>query len=283
MKLVGLRRAEELQYGRRNIEQARGLIHSTYEGSRCRRPVDDQGYPKRALINEITVSAFAVVAEALTVIGSENYQRSAGDALLDQEFPELPQHAIDVAEHCFIIQTARARLNRSRKPVGGVQVVEVEEEEKGRARVLTQPLSCSLGDVRAQALDFSRVSSSLSVKVERALVDVKPLAQSEASIQDKGAHKGCRTVSAQLQNSRKGNGAGSELLAVVFDPVRKGISRGQQGNVGGQSERRLRADLREQGPAPGHGVDVRRLRAPRAVATEAVGAQGVDRDENDRS
>ena len=96
-----------------------------------------------------------------------------------------------------------APLKGLRKPVRGVQIVEVEEKEKRSLGILIHPPGGGASNLLAHTLDFARVASSLGANAERTLVEIEALVQSEAPIQNKAADEGSRAVSSRFQDGGK--------------------------------------------------------------------------------
>jgi len=78
-----------LENSRRHIQQACGLVDAGGKGIGLGGPAEKSGYVQRALINEIAVSALAVIAEALAVVGDKYDERFGEQLGLLEEIPEL--------------------------------------------------------------------------------------------------------------------------------------------------------------------------------------------------
>ena len=64
--------------------------------------MNNEWHPEGALVNEISVRAFAVVAEAFAVIGGKDDQRFLQKPLLGESTPEASQHLVHVSQFGLI-------------------------------------------------------------------------------------------------------------------------------------------------------------------------------------
>src|SRR5271170_7384314 len=73
----GSGKADCVQDGGRDVKQTGGFIHAAPRNSapRPRRPVNDEGHMERTLVDEIAVSALAMLSQALSMVGGEHDQR----------------------------------------------------------------------------------------------------------------------------------------------------------------------------------------------------------------
>ncbi len=60
--------------------------------------MDQKRYMDGALVDEVAVGCFAVIAEAFPVIGEHDYERFIPPAVLDQCRAEAAEHLVDVCQ-----------------------------------------------------------------------------------------------------------------------------------------------------------------------------------------
>ena len=59
----------------------------------------------------------------------------------------------------------------------------------------------------------------MALPVERAVINVESLAESETAVKDESAYKGCRTVASGLEHRRQSHRLFTKLLAIVLNTV----------------------------------------------------------------
>src|SRR2546423_1046830 len=97
--LARTRNTDGIQDRWRDVEQAGGFIHTIlWKTPGASRPVNDEGHMQSALVNEITVSALAMISKALAMIGGEYDQRLLQKLTTVQERQKIPQNPIHVSE-----------------------------------------------------------------------------------------------------------------------------------------------------------------------------------------
>ena len=84
------------------------------------------------------------------------------------------------------------------------------------------------------------------------------------------------------ENCRERRGSRHQDFGILANAIRKGVGGGKERYVRGQGDRHLTADLFEKRATVHERVDVRGFKARVTVATQMVGAQGVDGNEDNR-
>src|SRR5260370_24039036 len=102
----------------RDVKQAGGFVHTVVRKAlEARRPMDDEGHMKSALVNEIAVGALAMFSQTLSMIGGENDQRLFEKLAMLQECQKIPQNPVLVSQFSRITSLAMAQARILRQIV----------------------------------------------------------------------------------------------------------------------------------------------------------------------
>jgi hypothetical protein len=82
----------------------------------------------------------------------------------------------------------------------------------------------------------------------------------------------------RFQQRGKRDGMGPEDFTVILDAIEERIRGGEQRNMGRESQGSLGINRREYSASLGQRIQVRCLNPAVAIATQVIGAQGVDGD-----
>jgi hypothetical protein len=211
-------RAQKIQYRGSELDQFQRPVHSFRKFRGARRPMHDQGNMHGALINKESMHAFAVIAQPFAMIGGEDQKRAVKQLAIRKKFPEASQSFVDIGEFTVVGGAVKSLLKLARQIVRSVQVVEVQENEKGRGRVFVNPLACRLDDILGGPLEIAGVAPRIQAEIERAVVVVESLIQSKPAIEREAADE-CRSpVTRRFQLCSERDRSGRELFAVIRDP-----------------------------------------------------------------
>jgi hypothetical protein len=270
------REAEEIADRREDVDVSDARRHPARRDARTG---DDQGDVERAVVSEVAVRQLAVLSERFPVVGGEDDERSLpGTQTLDlrQKRADL---GVDVGRFprigIFPIPGGE-RLGRRVRRVG---VPEVDPAEPF-SRPAGKPVRRGLDDLGRPALP-GRPAGGCPAG-ERVVVDVEVPVEAESGIQGEGPDERAGGVSGGLEVAGHGREIRREFrFGVLADPVKE--RRHPREDVGvGRQRRRIVGEGPFEADAPrGQGVDRRRRRVTRGVAAQPVGAQRVDRDEED--
>src|ERR1035438_1970940 len=107
-----------------------------------------------ALVCEVAVAGFAMIAETLSVIGQQHDERPLPPAGLRQRLVEAAEDLIDVADFRIVSNIFRqSGVGGRLQFVGRVQVEEMNEYEYRLPLMRGEPLGCSAQDQSAVAPD----------------------------------------------------------------------------------------------------------------------------------
>ena len=226
---------------------------------------------------------FAVFTQALAVIAQGNDQGARGDPQL----VEAPEQAADLLVHVgnfTVVETLRVLvLIRFGRVVGLVGIVVMRPEEELPLAILFQPIEGAIGDhagapLRENAREFPFLLFGAHVVV----ISIKPMGKAKVLRHHARAHKGSGGKACGLhKRSEGGMRFAEDKAAHVAQLVNHGVGAGHDAGVRRQGEGNLRGGVGESNPTRGQRIQVRRLGAARAVATQVVGARGVESDQQD--
>ena len=279
---VGTSSTEGVEHGGQDVDVPHG--RADHPRAKRARRVDDQGHAQGGLVGEDAVGVLAVLAQRLAVVGGERRRGCAPSAPAARSGSSSGPRAASAAATSPVVgrrrsgrRTARAarrgsaarRGGRRRRTALPAHVLE-PGAPRGRDRLRPRPLR-------------HRKAAVVSVPAEPVVVDVEAAVQAEARVEGEGAHERARPLAAALQQRGErrleSRGSGSRCCRARRAPAGSGRRAGSRGTGG--SPRCGRAPRSKRTPASArrsiHGVS----RLP-AVAAERVGAQGVDRDQQDR-
>src|SRR5262249_46328207 len=96
------------------------------------RAADDERHVHRRVVDEDAVRLLAVLAEALAVIGERDDERVVEDAASGEPLDERADRAVHERDLAVVRAIAELTVERRRRLVVGVRIVEVEPGEEGR-------------------------------------------------------------------------------------------------------------------------------------------------------
>jgi hypothetical protein len=225
------------------------------------------------------VRPLAVLSEPLSVIGGDG----------DEQPPDRPRARgrQDAAEarvrvgDLALVRAARERLALRRgRVVRSVRVVEVHPREE-RPRLLADPGLGGGRDLAAAPLGLQD-GGALHVALDAVVVAVEAARETEAPVQHVRADERAGRVPARLQHGRERPGLrGEHVRPVVVHAVVRRLQPGEDRRVGRQGQRHRRPGVLHHEALGRQRVDLRRPARTRAVDAHPVGAQRVDRDQED--
>ena len=259
--------------------------HAGHFGRRRRAPAaelrDDERHSERRLVREQPVRRLAVIAERLAVIAGDDDE--GGGRRAAQIVEERRKRRVD-GGHLAVVRLVRVLAVEGRRRlvrrVGIEDVHPLEERRAWLALLVGEPRARERHDGRRRALGHDELGR-LARLAEPVVVDVEAGVQPEARVQRKRADEGARRVAGLLeQRGDRRRARGEPVAAVLAHAVLVRVFARQDAGVRGQRERRLRVREGEAHAFRGEPVERGRARGA-AVAAERVGAERVDRDEQD--
>ena len=275
--------AQEAQRRRQHVDGggARGHHHA----ARHTGASHDQRHPHRRLIHEDGVHQLVVIAEALAVVREQDDDRVglvSGGAEPVEHAPHLSVGEGDLA----VVGMPRKAIEIRRR--GRVRRVRIVEMQPGKERTVAsrtarlrrrriEPAQRRIGYLVRAALSAGITGGGfVEVFVER----VEPLAEAECARHRVCADERRRLVALPLQQGRDRRILRSEgEHDVAAHAVRGRVLTGENRRVGGAGERDGGLDLIEPDAGGRERVERRRRACRGAVGADVIGAQRVDRDQ----
>src|SRR5208283_2121152 len=183
--------------------------------------MDHQRYPKCALVDEVAMLFFTMFSQAFPMIGEENDKGFFHQAFLLQKCPKVTQAFIHVFELAIIIITPQTLALCWWKVVGGVQVVEVQENKKLPLTMVPEPLDSCAGYFFARTLEIAKLQAVFKMEDKGAVVKIETLAQSELPVQRKTPNESSCRVTLSFQNRRQRDQAGPQRVHIFLHSIRK--------------------------------------------------------------
>ena len=278
-QVAGRRRLHQIEDRRHDVD----VLNDVGDAPACARVaflLDNQRHVDRFVVDEEPVLLLAVVAEPFSVIRQQDDRRPVVQLMRLQVLDQESDDFVGVRDLSVVGRVFRKTFRRR---VRLVRLVEMEEEKRARGAGGCEPL---LGN------RFRRAAVALHLtdaRVERrlrhlAVEEVESLADSRLLAQHEGRDDGGRRVPAVAEHLRQHPFArlDGEADVVAHAGLERQAPREQRG-VGRQRLRRVRVGALEHDAVCGKRVDGGRLHLRVAVGRQMIGAQRVDRDENDRS
>ena len=273
------RRLDEIEDRRHEVDVLHEVAHAPPR-ARVAFLLDDERHVDSLVVHEQPVLLLAVVAEPFSVIRQQDDRRPVVQLMRLQVLDQASDDFVGVRDLSVVGRVFRKTFRRR---VRLVRLVEMEEEKRARGAGGCEPL---LGD------RFRRAAVALHLtdaRVERrlrhlAVEEVESLADSRLLAQHEGRDDGRRRVPAVAEHLRQHPFArlDGEADVVAHAGLERQAPREQRG-VGRQRLRRVRVGALEHDAVCGKRVDGGRLHLRVAVGRQMIGAQRVDRDEDDRS
>ena len=276
--------AGERGRGRVEVDQRRGRGHAL-AGALAAGQLEDQRHVQRFAVEEHAVLRFAVVAEAFAVVREDEDRRPLVLAALPQAVEEAAERGVGGGD-LAVVRIGEARPERLGRGVRRVWLEQVDEQEPGAAlSALLRAVEPAQGRVHrldARALQLADGRGFVHLQ----LVVVGGEAGREAGLapqhvsRDRGAGGVAGLAEQRRQRAVTGGVEAEADVAPHADVGREPA--GQQRSVRRQGERHLRPGVLEPDPLAHERREPGRRAVGVAPVRQAVGAQGVDRDEEDR-
>ncbi len=239
----------------------------------------------RLAIEQDAVLVLAVLAEPLAVVREEDDDRPVVDAEALQLVQQVADDPIGRG-HLAVVLLGIARGEGLRRLVGGVRLVDVEEEEKGLLRRGAQPVERQPQGLGPRPLEAAEAAAGL--ELDAVLVEIEAGPQPVLPLEHIGRHRAARGIPLPFQDLRQERQLAlldPRAVEVVADVVAHAVvgrlEAGQQGRVGRERERSRRIGVLEKDGVAPQGIDRRGLHTLVAIGRQVVGTQGVDGDDDD--
>ncbi len=217
------------------------------------------------------------------MVGEQHDHRPLVDPQTPQLAQEVAHHRIGGGDLAVVGRGPVARGERFGRGIGGVWLVEMEEEEEGAAGgARPHP-----GQGRARAVGAGTLRLVAQVGGRRHAVVVEVEARGEAGgggAEHRRRDHGAGVVARLLEEARQERVPGTVEgePRVVAHPVHRRQLAGEQRDVRRQGHRVVAVGSLEQQGVAAQRVDGRRRHAAIAVGRQVIGAQRVDRDQHHR-
>ena len=276
--------ADQIQDGRHHVDDANLVRHGA---GRHARPGYDQRNAHRRVVDEEAVLLLAVLAERLAVVGDDDHKRVVETPTLLQPIEEPANLRIgggNLGVVGALHGGGKARPIRLGRRVGAVGIVQMHPRQKRTVAVFGEPRQRVIDHLAAGPLSGVEAGGHFVIRqVERVEVMVEPLRDAPSVIEHEGADKSPGAIAAGLQHlGERGDGVVHVEAAVVAHTVKGREGAGEERGVGRQRQRRYRRRLLEPQAACGQGIKDWSGGSLVAVATQPVGAQRIDADEEHR-
>ena len=226
-----------------------------------------------------------MLAQTLAVIGGQYDEGVVVELSLFELRQELSDDRVRRGDLRFVGATV-ASLEESRGRVRRVRLVEVEEEKEGPVAEGVDPCECARRRLVARPLGRAKARCGAAGDALFEVVVVEVEAVIETSMTDqREARDCCASGIAGLseQPGQVGNAFGFEGVAeVVADAVGVRRNTRKEARMGGKSQRNRRVGALEEDTLFGEPIEGRGRDTIVSVGREVVGAQSVDREDDDR-
>jgi hypothetical protein len=284
-QLAGAWNLQPCEDRRGDVDQA-DVAAYPLAGARAAGEFGHERHLDRLAVEQQAVLVLAVVAQPLAVVGEQDDQSPVVDSA-PVELGEKPADEIVGSGDLAVVGVGVARLHHRRRAVRSVRLVEVQEEEE---RPLSDPIEKTQRRVDGLAAGpFGGAVDPGSARARgsgscRCIVEVEAGGDPGAlrqNLRRDGCASGVAQVAQALLQERGARRVDGET-DVVAHAVRRRQEPGEERGVRRQCERGLGEGALEQQPIANQPVDRRRreVAAPRP-RRQAVGPQGVDRDQHD--
>ena len=177
----------------------------------------------------------AVVHQALAVIREHNDHRVPIEPQFLEPPDEFADHRVGGGD-LAVVGVVVALRERRRRSVGGVRLVEVEEQEERRSRNAAKPVRGLGQGLRARPLQFAEIPTRL--EPDAVVVDVEPTADPGRGAQDVGGDEAAGGVPLPAESLRQRRRRVVQPVAgVVPHAVLGGQQAGEEAGVGRQGSR----------------------------------------------
>ncbi len=245
------------------------------------RRADDQGDMQGGLVQKKAVSAFAVLAEPLAVIGSDDHQGPIEDPRLAQAGEEPAQLRVHVGDLPVVRARGEGGVVRRRRLVRRVRIEQVRPEKEPAGPVGHGPVGGARQDLPGAPLLEVELPAAGPAR-HRVVVGGEPLVETELVVQNERPDERPGGEPLPGEDLRDG-------LHLRRQPERAVRAHAVPGRGEARHDRRVR-DERDRRRCDRvlvderlscEGVEDRGPRGARSIAAEVIGAQGVDRHEDD--
>jgi hypothetical protein len=201
---------------------------------------------QRLAVEEHAVFRLSMLAEALAVVRQEHDQGLVVDALFLQQREEAPDDGIGRRDLAVVGPLLVAALERLRRLVGSVRLVEVEKGKHGLAGGrLRQPRRELLFRLVPRPLDAADGQGALG-RLHVVVVEVEAARDAADRFQDEAGHGPAgRVARFPQQLGQRGNLRTQAIADIVVDAVVGGHASRQDRRVRRERERGLRVRLLE--------------------------------------
>jgi hypothetical protein len=234
------------------------------------------------LVDEEAVPFLAVVVQALAVIADDDDDGAFEQIAIAEELDHAADLRVRERDLPLVGIAGIAALERFRRIVRGVRIVEMDPREKRRGAVLVDPRQRAVDDLVARALDRAHREDLVLGQIEVVEIGVEPLRDAPLRIEHVGRDEAPGRVAAGLQ------GLGERLLlvveevpAIVADAMLRRKAPGEERGVRRQRDGGRRARMIEEDAILRQRIEIRRPRARVAVRAQPVGTRRVQRDHDE--
>jgi len=275
---LGRLHVEEAGQGGEEVDQPHGGGDARPAPGRAGK-LHEEGHVEGPSVEQDAVVLLPVLAQALAVVGEDDHDRAVVDPPLAQLVEEEAHRLVGRGDLAVVGEEAREPGGRL---VGGVGLVDVEEEEEGTVGDPRQPLEGDAGGLRPGPLHEAE-----GVRPRRSedavVVEVEALAEAASTPQHPGRHRGPGGVAPGLEEAgQRRAGAVQAIAQVVAHAVLERQETGQHRGVGGKREGDVAVGALEEDGVPAEAVEVGGGTRRVPVGRKVVRAEGVDRDEDER-
>ena len=219
----------------------------------------------------------AVFREALAVIRQHRDQRILRPRFPGDRVEEPPQLLVRVGDLSVVWPVPVLLPERIGRIVRNVRIVHVYPQEEGLSRLRVEPLDRAIYNLSRAALGFRRCRPACGRR-HLVIVDGEPLVEAKAPFQHRGPNERRRVPSLVLEDlGQLGFRWGQHKPSRVADLMYGRIDAGHHAGVRWRRERSGCDCVFEQHSLPGDPIQVGSFDLGVAVAPQPVGAQRVDR------
>ena len=272
-----LPKPQQRVHGRRHVAELR-VDRDPLAGPLAARQLDDQGYLEHLPVDEDQVIHLAVIHQALAVVGEQNDHRVPVEAQFLEPPNQLADHRVGGGD-LAVVGIAVAFGERRRRRVGGVRLVEVEEQEERRSRDLAKPARGRGQGLPSWPLQLAEPTAGL--EPDAVVVNIEPTPDSGLAAQYVGRNEAAGRVPVPAERFRQRRRRRVQAVAGVVPQAVLGRQQaGEQAGVRRQGHVDVCVGALEQHTLACEAVDGGCFDPVVAVGRQPVRAQGVDRDEH---
>src|SRR5947208_11291998 len=195
---------------------------------------------------------------------------------------QAPQFVISVGDFAVVKMVAILSVVRLGWIIRAVRIIEVKPEKEWAMSGLLQPVNCVSDAFSCFAIHQAQISFLEFLRGEGIVIEIKTASQSPTAVEHKRADHSPGRISMLFESLREGAELRSERLpGEILHAILKWIGSRENDRMRRPGERNLRDGALEENAIAREGIGCRGLHLFCAVATDVVGANGVDRDQND--